>query len=275
MVCASQPWSYLNIRLSGQLLMGFFHSFIDESGKFQDHRVVSMCGVVSPDASLVRFNDAWGALLRHYELPFLHMKKALRPNVALSKLIRKQTIAERIEVLKPFADCIAENLELGIALAFDVAGFSKWNPAAKKRIGGTDDPAYLAFMRTMLLLQEYAGKVDDRVTLTCDDDQGTAWNFYQLYRRIKIVSNDCREKFVALTFADDKHYAALQAADMLGSLVRLEAYRQFDQRYYDYVPLFKHLTKNRAATGIKWRVSFNDAEKMEATGTNLAKLRNI
>ncbi len=179
-MCAESQQRYLALRLSGELLMAFFHSFFDESGKFKDHRVISFCGVVAPDGSLARFNEAWAALLRHHEMPFLHMRRALRPNVALSSVIRKQSIRERNDALKPFADCIAENLELGIAMAVDAAEYSKWEPGAKKRLGGSDDPAYLAFLSIGLTLQEYAARDDDQISLTCDSiwkPRGTSTNF--------------------------------------------------------------------------------------------------
>jgi len=252
--------------------MGLFHSFFDESGKFKDHRVVSFCGVVAPDGGLARFNDAWSTLLRRYEMPFLHMQRALKQNVALSHVIRKQSITERNEALKPFADCVAQNLELGVAMAIDVKGFSKWSPDAKKRVGGSDDPFYVAFMRAQLSLQEYASRDDDRMSLTCDDNQETAWNVYQLYRRIRVIDPNARKKFIALTFADDKNYPALQAADMLASLVRLEAYRQFCGRPYDYRPLFSHLTNDRGAQSIRWRVSFASQRILDKLATDLDRL---
>ncbi|MFZ0799059.1 MAG: DUF3800 domain-containing protein [Terriglobales bacterium] len=264
---------YLSIRLCGQLLMGFFHSFFDESGKFKDHKVVSFCGIVTENGNLRRFTEAWKVLLRHYEMPFLHMKRALNPNVALGPAILKQTIPERNDALKPFADCIADNLELGVAMAVDVEGFSKWEPGAKKRLGGSDDPAYLAFLRVGSTLQEYAARDDDQISLTCDDDLGTAWNFYQLYRRVRVIDPIARKKFIAIAFANDKHYPALQAADMLSSLVRLEAYRQFSKRPYDFIPLFKHLTQDRGPQAIKWRVMFANKAVLENLAKNLSTLK--
>jgi hypothetical protein len=77
----------------------------------------------------------------------------------------------------------------------------------------------------------------------------------------------------ALTFANDQEFVPLQAADMLSSLVRLEARKIFHHEYYEYVSLFHALTHpSSSPSSIKWVKGFFDREKLEATGRGLEKL---
>ena len=96
--------------------------------------------------------------------------------------------------------------------------------------------------------------------MICDDDEQTAINCFKFYRKVRIVNATSRQRLAAITFADDKSFRALQAADMLSSLMRLDTYRQF----YDYKPLFDHLTKPRRPSFIQWKVGYYG--KMELLG---------
>jgi hypothetical protein len=58
--------------------------------------------------------------------------------------------------------------------------------------------------------------------MICDDDRSTAWDCYWHYRGIKAANEDVREKIVSLGFPNDQYFPALQAADMLAYLSRLE-----------------------------------------------------
>ncbi|MFZ0283620.1 MAG: hypothetical protein WAL32_00175 [Terriglobales bacterium] len=39
--------------------MGILHSFFDESGKFQDHRIVAFCGLGASPSQLKDFDAQW------------------------------------------------------------------------------------------------------------------------------------------------------------------------------------------------------------------------
>ncbi len=249
--------------------MAFFRSYFDESGKFKDQRVISFCGVVASRENLDRFNEAWDALLRKNQLSQLHTTNALCARRSLSPVIRSESAKERCESLKPFVDCIVENLELGIAIAIDVEGYSKWSPGAKKRVGGSDDPAYLAFLRTSLVLKEYACREDDHISIMCDDDQDTALNFYQLYRHFKKTDLVLRKKFVSLSFSDDSRYPALQAADLIAGLIRLDALRRFGYHPHDFKILVDYLMREDKSRKLNWQICFADKSTMDNLGPRL------
>ncbi len=249
--------------------MAVFQAFLDESGKFKDHKVVSFCGLAAEVGRMRQFSDEWERLLRRYELPSLTMKRALRINVKLSPQIKAQSPQERIEALKPFADCIREYAEVGIAIAIDVDAYSALSVEAKKRLGGSDDPHYLAFMQGVLGVIKYIPD-GDKISIVCDDDESTALNCYKLYRRMCRIEQSARESLVALTFANDDVFVPLQAADFISSLVRYEAHRRFNGKRYDFLPLLRHLT---APPSMKWILSFWDKAHAQKMGQALEKMK--
>src|SRR6266567_3312717 len=191
-------------------LMAVIYAYFDESGKKGDHPVVTFSGLCATESKLQQFDSAWRVLLRQYELPFFHMVRVWRASVSLSKKLPAQTVDERIEALKPFADCINEHLELGLIQALDVKGFNAMSKNARAKLGNTTDPYYVAFARALLELADYAQE-GDLINLVCDDDAETAWDCYRHYRGIRRAHEKVRRKTIALSFADDKHFPALQA----------------------------------------------------------------
>jgi hypothetical protein len=251
--------------------MTFFRSYFDESGKFKDHRVVSFCGVLASPDSRIAFNEAWDALLRKNQLSAFHTSNALRASRSLSPVIRSESPTERCETLKPFVDCILNNLDLGVSITIDVAGFSKWTPGAKKMVGGNDNPAYVGFMQAVGAIKKYACRDDDRISVMCDDDEDTALNFYALYRRFKKIDSEMRRKLVSLSFSNDEMYPGLQAADLVAGLMRLEALRAFGHHTHDFRSLAASLTKPRPDQKLKWIGFTGDSESMEEMGESLQR----
>lgn len=238
--------------------MAILYGYFDESGKHQDHPVVTFSGVCAIESKIPAFNDAWGVLLRHYGIKALHMAKAGRLKEKVGdKMLRGQSAAERTEALKPFADCINDHLEFAFIQAWDVKGFKAISQAAREKLGSVDDPHYLAFVRGVVQIIDYVHE-DDRVALICDDDRSTAWDCYRHYRGIKDADVEIRKKIVSLGFANDEYFPALQAADMLAYLSRLEAKRRFYRDHYTFPRLFDYLTKERDANKTVWRQLFAD-----------------
>src|SRR5689334_5634926 len=87
-------------------LMAVVSVFFDESGKFRDKKVISLCGLFATESAIGRFQEKWGELLRRSNLPFLKASQALRAHRELSNIIPRQSVENRIEALKPFAACI-------------------------------------------------------------------------------------------------------------------------------------------------------------------------
>jgi Protein of unknown function (DUF3800) len=204
--------------------VAIFQAFFDESGKFKDKRVTSFCGFCSPPSKLPAFEDEWNALLRHYGLPCLAMKRALRRKIPFSPTEPAKEREERNAVLRRFVECIRKHFELGVAVAVEVEAYKTWPYPSKKKIGGSDDPHYLSFMAAALGCAKFVAN-EDRLALVCDDEQATAINCYKFYQRMRVVDPEVKGKLVAITFADDEKFPALQAADLLASLFRLDVLR--------------------------------------------------
>jgi hypothetical protein len=253
---------------SRRIVVAILYGFFDESGKQGDHPVVTFSGVCTMESKLPAFSDAWTMLLTQYGIKALHMAKAGRLKEKVGgKMPRGQSPQERTDALKPFADCINEFLELGLIQAWDVKGFKALPQSARKKLGSVDDPYYLAFARGAIEIIDYA-QGDDRVAMICDDDRSTAWDCYRHYRGIKAADENVRKRIVSLGFANDEYFPALQAADMLAYLSRLEAKRQFYRDYYTFPSLFTYLTKERGANKMVWRMMFAN----EATIRNLGSV---
>jgi Protein of unknown function (DUF3800) len=249
--------------------MTVLHSFFDESGKFKDHRVVAFCGFGASPTQLKDFDAQWENQLRRTGMDALHWVDARRYGKPLSKKIGPQTLTERINELRPFADCVNDYLGLGAACVFEVVGYTAFALESKALLGNTENPFYIQFLRTMLLLAEYA-KSDERITMTCDEDEGTAWNCYRFYKQVKKVHRDIRKRFGAITFADDIHFPALQAADMLSFLCREQANLQFYGERYEYEDFFWYLTNPRGTSSLEWRVAFKNKVDLKRLDDTLA-----
>jgi hypothetical protein len=255
--------------------MTFFRSYFDESGKFNDHRVVSFCGVVASPESLKSFTDAWDALLRNALMTHLHTTNALRISRALSPKIPKQSPSERCEALAPFVDCILDNLDVGIVVSIDVEAYLKWPAKAKKRLGGSDNPTYASFAQAIGALKMHACRDDDRLSMMCDDDEETVLNFYKLYRRFKKIDPELKKKLVSLSFSDDNAFPGLQAADLIAGLIRLESLLRFGYHTHDFKPLVSRLMVPRQNQKLKWLGFLGDSETLSDIGVQLQNIKGL
>jgi len=249
--------------------MGMIYAYFDESGKHVDHPVVTFCGVCAPKLSVEGFDNAWNELLRQYQLRALHMVKVLRTK-KFTPNTPAVTNRERIEALKPFADCINEHFELGLIEAWDVKGFKSISKNARAKLGNPDDPYYIAFTRGILELLNHFGE-EHILTLVCDDDQQTAWDCYRHFRGVTRVHDLARKRIAALCFANDEHFPALQAADMIAFLARLEAKYRFYGIRYSYHELLHYLTRDEPTGRMKWRAGFFDETQLKGLSQALER----
>ncbi len=239
--------------------------FCDESGKYQNDPLIAFSGVSATPERLSAFDAQWRALLRSYELPALHMAQVSRlsePDQGY-RFRKGQTIEERTELLFPFADCINKYLETGFIQAWSVKGFQHLSRNAMRALGGSPDPYFLAFVRG---LTEIVAKLseDDRISVICDDDDYTAWDCYCHYRSVGKVEPEVAKKAVAISFANDKHFPALQAADMVAFLAKFEAAYRFERLPNIWRTLYDRLTTEpEPAYGImRWYEMYADEEQL-------------
>jgi hypothetical protein len=216
------------------------NSFFDESGKFNDHKVVCFGGVASYAEHLDSFSKQWERLLSQNGLKELSAKRILNANRPLSSKNQDVGVKNRIGALLPFIHSIRKDLLVVTGVAISVPAFKKLPSHFYKFFG--PNPIYMAFARAMLHVVEFTPS-NDKISFICDDEEQIAWEFYRLYRRIKKVWPNARKKLAGISFVDDKFLFGLQAADFVAALIRHEAGRIWHRKPYDYRPLYKALTQ--------------------------------
>jgi hypothetical protein len=196
-------------------ILAFIHVCCDESGKHKNDRVVCFAALCVKAKALAHFDARWEVLFQQYQLDELHMVKVSRLSQTVgSNFIKGQTVPERVELLKPFADCINDHMETGMVHICDSEGFAMIPEKQREALSNLNDPYHLEFVRGLDEIARY-GASDDRLAILCDDDEQTAWDSYRLYRQLRKPRHAVREKVKALSFADSVAFPALQAADMI------------------------------------------------------------
>jgi len=249
-------------------------TFFDESGKFKDHDVVSFGGVVSPSTHFAGpFATDWARCLDANGLETLTMKEALHAERPLSVKNPAIGVERRIAALIPFIDCIRKHLMVMTGLAIDAPAYMELPSHYHRAMG--DNPCFMAFTRALLGVLEVTD-TEDKISLICDDEEQTALPMYQLFRRVKILYPEARDKLRAITFADDRWSFGLQAADLVVSLVRQEAAKKFFGTDYDYSLLFSALINPRPKDGDTfWLIQFGfcDALMLKGLGDRWVKAK--
>jgi len=188
------------------------------------------------------------------------------------RLPRDQTIDQRTDALLPFADCINKYIEIGILEAWDVKGYASLPLDVRIRLGGSPDPHYLAFVRVIL---ETVARLreKDTIGIVFDDDLLKAWDGYLHYRAVCKTLPEMKKRCSSITFARDEDYPALQAADMVTFLARLEANSRFSGLPNEWGKLFKHLITNPAPRDglMRWYSSFIDEKGFSELAAKLSK----
>lgn len=237
------------------LMASGYSGFLDESGDFQGRDVVSIGSVFSPTAHFDNFDLSWEKCLKACGLEYLKASKALNSNKPLSPACNALGPAKRSKALLPFVSCIRKHLETVGGTAIDVAAF--------KRLGGEkqaiwhQNPHYLAFVRVALRFIQLT-TARDKIMIVCDDSN-RAVEMYHHYRRVKQVYPDARERFMGLSFVDDRFVRAAQAADLVAALVRMQAEREFLNKPYEFENLYLALGKKQPGFALaRFEVAFAD-----------------
>lgn len=215
-------------------------AFLDESGKFQDKDVTSIGCVAAMQDQFKDFTLEWQWLLRRNGLEVLSGKEVLNPNKPLSDKNACYGLDKRTETLLPFIKCIRKHMQVITGMVADAKVFKSLPPHFFQVFG--EDPIYMSFGRTILHVLEFVPD-NERIVLTLDEDEQTLENLYRLYKKIKKTWPKAKKHLAAISFADDRYLSALQAADFIGALMRLEFDRKWNNAEYDYPQLWTELTK--------------------------------
>jgi hypothetical protein len=245
--------------------MAGVYLYCDESGKYKKDAVITLSGVAATRPFLESFVNHWEALLLSYGIgPELHMSRVSDLTQGCGhKMPAGQSIEERIDALLPFADCINDYLQLGLAQSWDVKGYVNLPLELKQELGGSLDPHQFAFSRGLLEIVRHLGS-DDYVSVVCDDDPVTAWDTYLHYRAVAKAEPKVAKKVAAITFANSEHFKVLQAADMVAFLSRRHAIEIFGGKQNNFGRLYNHLIRGPRSKGsvMRWFDLLADEAKM-------------
>ncbi len=139
-------------------------------------------------------------------------------------------------------ECIRKTVQTITTVAVDIKEYKK-APTNIHKLWGSD-PVFLAFTRAIMEISHMVSP-GDNLSVVCDDEEKTAWPMYRLYRQVKRVYPEAKDKLSSLSFADDDVFYALQAADFVSSLARLEARQKFNGEDYEYVALWNGFTTSK------------------------------
>jgi hypothetical protein len=198
------------------------------------------------------------------------LRKAFNHRIPLGDKLPALGLDERIKAIQPYIACIRKHLEVVTGIALDVKAFKALPPHYFQILG--DNPFFTAFLRMILRILELTGPKLP-ISLICDDEEQMAEPMYKLYRRVKLVWPEAREVFAAISFADDKRLWGLQAADIVASLFRREADKEFFGTRYEYEPLFAELIKPPQAHEPIWSMErvFCDSATLISVADSLKK----
>jgi len=137
------------------LILNFgVYGYFDESGKFQDHRVISFCGLADDEDQWDRLNEEWVHLLRSNGIASLHMSEGLlnfkRGLSAKSPALGKDA---RIKVLVKFIRAIKKHIGFAVPVAVDADAFMNLPQHYRDALG--QDPHYFAFEAAMAAMVGY------------------------------------------------------------------------------------------------------------------------
>jgi hypothetical protein len=138
-----------------------------------------------------------------------------------------------------------------------------------------DNPFFTAFTRSLTAALEVT-HTEDKISMICDDEEESAWPMYQLFRKVKILYPDAREKLQAITFPDDRWSFGLQPADLIVSLTRQEVAKRFFGTDYQYRPPFLALSNTEPKRGDTfWLIQFGfcDASMLQNLGDGSVKAK--
>jgi hypothetical protein len=248
-------------------LMAFIQAFFDESGKYQQNKVVSFCGFADSDWG--RFQDEWLYLLRHHRIPHLH----------LSKDDLKAT-ASRMKMYERFMRVIKTTVAKGFGIAVHVPAFMAMHRVARASL--RNDPHYMAFYTVLRDVVKYASILPDpTVSIVCDDEPSKACECYKQYdvMRQNIEQSENRKVLKSIAFADAKYYIQLQAADLYSWVCRAESLYQFFGDNYSLRELLPHFSavapefKLEASPAFWSEQNLKDYEKGCLADKTLRKMR--
>ncbi len=193
-----------------------FSAIFDESGTHQGSELIVFGGLIAHQEELNKLSHEWNRRLEKFDrsVPFFHMVEFNRKYQSATEPER-QTMESLVSDL---ADIFCERVTEGCLNSITASEFRALPQEQRKRY---KDPFYYAFEAGISTLAKVSSNPADNISLTCDDSED-AEDCLAAFKRLKRKHPDMIPKLPSISFADDRFYPPLQAADMFAYCYRAE-----------------------------------------------------
>jgi hypothetical protein len=218
----ANPWHKARL----QVLFAYF----DENGKWRQQDFICLAGFIAEESRLDAMCAVWRSLLEKHHIQSVHTTDLMAQQPPYDAL--NWTSDEKKAVVADFATTIGKYVNRGVAVGLDAKAYRALPKTARDSIG---DPFTFCFSRVIRLVIDslIEWKWPEPIGLIFDDDRHSAMKCYALYCKIKQHDPRAAALIPSITFADDRVFYPLQAADMIAYATMKERRRgaaAFDER---------------------------------------------
>jgi Protein of unknown function (DUF3800) len=217
--------------------LALLHAVFDESGKFHDHDVISLCGWIGPLEMWDKFAVRWQAALEETGIDELHTAEFMGLYGQYSHLRAiwgEDWEKKRDEALLRFVNVIRGTVGRGIGATIDTKYYRSMKESFQRAIHKGKDPYFIAFQEVLRGCRWYAEKFathhnlgnNVRVGLVFDQDEGQSVECLKLFNRIKKEQEEFRRLLSGICFCARKTYEPLQASDFIAHQTKKEMERR-------------------------------------------------
>jgi hypothetical protein len=258
--------------------VAFFHVFADESGKLSGKTdYTALCGFVGHSLEWQRVSFEWDKSRLRLGVPPIHMAQIMsqNPKPEWAKMqaewgTRWTTL--RDAMLQEFASIIASSGVVAVGTVVDANAYRNIQSDAAVRLP-VDDSNVFVFQELIMGAIERIESIDQNslLSLIVDDDQESAWSYYQMLSLLKVNPNPMfdkvRRRVHGICFGNDSSYPGLQAADMIAYESRRLMVDRIKTPNIPPSQLYRLLTHN----GIN-QTKLYDGDQLRKVATESAKI---
>lgn len=190
-------------------VLGVLIAYFDDSA---DDDLVCMAGYVSTAEKWEEFELRWKEVLVKYGISFFHMKEYAHRTGEFQGWPEEKRVALMKELIAVIQACVL----YGVAVAISAKDYESEFPEELKKF--LRNPYYLAVYSCLSQALNYHMKnhADEEIAFVWDEKSKVAAEMQRIYVAYKAADFIPRPELLgSLTFADDKKFVPLQAADLL------------------------------------------------------------
>jgi hypothetical protein len=213
------------------------HGVFDESGKFHDHDVTSLCGWISALPSWEEFALQWQAALARIGIDELHTAEFMGLHGQYSHLRTiwgEERDAKISAALTEFVNVIRGTVARGVGATIDSKYYRSMPDDFKRELSPSGDPHFVAFQEVLFkairtaqhTAKEHGLGTNVKVSLIFDQDEGQSVECMKLLNKMKKQYPEIRERVTGICFCDRRNYHPLQAADFIAYQTKKEMERR-------------------------------------------------